>query len=99
MAPEIEGFDSDSWEKSLEECDNYRKENAFRLTSQNGDPLLTKNQNEIKSLLGNPSRHRLFNRNQKFFYYNLDCNNDQVLSIRFDALGRVKEVMVEKYTE
>ncbi|MFT6135241.1 MAG: hypothetical protein ACJAZM_001735 [Cyclobacteriaceae bacterium] len=94
MPPNIEGFDSDEWEQSLSSCDSYRMEQAENLIKQK-EALLTSNQNEITALLGNPSLHKLFNRNQKFFFYQLDCENTRRLAIRFDALGRVKEVQIE----
>ena len=91
--PAIEGFSSDKWENALTECDGYRISGADSIL-KNKEQLLLKNQNEIRELLGAPARHQLFSRNQKFFFYELDCKKTTELSIRFDALGRVKELQV-----
>ena len=52
------------------------------------------NQNEIISLLGSPTRQRLDKRNRKFFFYQLNCENTIELSIRFNAIGAAKEIMI-----
>ena len=81
------------WQKSIESCDDYRIIQAPQLIEQKAQ-LLTKNQNEIIKLLGSPNRHQLHNRNQKIFFYQLDCTNSRELYIRFDALGRAKEIQI-----
>ena len=96
FAPDIPGFDQKAWELSLEECSDYRTIKSKELLIGNESYLLTLNQNELKELLGLPDQHQLFNRNQKFFYYQLDCDATHQLAVRFDALGRVKEVTIEK---
>ena len=45
-------------------------------------------------LLGKPDLQQLAKRNQKFFYYQLNCQNSQELSIRFNAVGHAKEMML-----
>lgn len=63
------------------------------------------NQNEIVNILGKPDQNELYKRSQKFFIYNLtptDCVliNDvtprKYLSIRFNATGLAKEVIIYK---
>ncbi len=93
QTPEIDGFDQAKWTESLENCDGYRTEITALLLEKKSE-LISKNQNEVKALLGSAGRHELFERGQKFFYYQLDCDRTKELSIRFDAMGRVKELQV-----
>lgn len=95
-APKIEGFSGNTWNESLENCDDYRIAKSKEVLIGGNSQILTINQNELKELLGTPDQHQLFNRNQKFFFYNLDCDSTARLSVRFDALGRVKEVTIEQ---
>ena len=96
--PEIEGFDKTAWQSELS-CDTNRLVMVQLLISQQ-EKLLGEGQAEIKLLLGAPDEHELYNRNQKFFYYNLTpptgCEDGVFhrLSVKFDALDRVKEVMI-----
>ena len=98
-APEIEGFDADKWKQSLDNCDNYRLE-ASKLLLDQWEILKGETQNEIRELLGKETQHSLYLRNQKFFFYDLNCPNtsgkQQLLRIRFDALGHVREVLKEE---
>ena len=91
--PTVDGFDPVLWRTAIDECGTYRVE-AVRVLLDQKDQLLGLNQNEIAELLGPAARHELFSRNQKFFFYQLSCENEQELSIRFDALGRIKELQV-----
>ncbi len=91
--PEIEGFKTSGWKESLNNCDGYRMQSVNLIKGSEGD-LVGKNQNEIKKLLGGPSKHELYDRNQKFFNYYLDCDKTKELVIRFNALGRVQEIQV-----
>ena len=95
-APDIKGFDSEKWANDPQTCEGYRLKSAREiLENENStENLLGSNQNEVKALFGDPEKHQLFNRNQKFFFYELDCSNEKQLSIRFDALGRVKELQI-----
>lgn len=96
QAPVIEDFDKDAWIAEPENCSGYRLAVAeeIMVSKDKQNKLLTRNQNEIKNLFGEPDKHQLFNRNQKFFFYKLDCEQRKELSIRFDALGRVKELQI-----
>lgn len=94
--PEIDGFDADMWKSGEINCEDHRIKQAEVLVSQS-EKLLSEGEAEIKGLLGKPSEHELYNRNQKFFYYNLtdqDCPSAKRLSIKFDALDRAKEVRI-----
>ena len=95
-APKIDGFDQQQWFNSLTECNDYRMLISDSIFKGSQSPLLTLSQNELQELLGKPDQHQLFNRNQKFFYYSLNCDKTYQLAVRFDALGRVKEVNIEK---
>jgi hypothetical protein len=93
-APQLDGFDQEKWRESLQECDPYRATTGVNLIMENKDLILTKSQNEITQLLGNPDRQLLQKRNRKFFYYALDCDKQKELNIRFNALGLAREIMV-----
>ncbi len=98
----IEGFDNEAWQKPIETCDD-NKESLAQLLIMQQDKILGKGQAEIKELLGQPSEHELYRRNQKFFFYILTpadtCKNVMIqtkLSIKFDAIDRAKELMIEE---
>ncbi|MFY0686054.1 MAG: hypothetical protein JXQ90_02765 [Cyclobacteriaceae bacterium] len=91
---EIDGFDKELWSKSIQSCDGYRFEICEKIILPKKNEVLGLNQNEIKSLFGAPPRNELYERNQKFFFYPVDCEGKQSLSVRFDALGRCKEVAI-----
>lgn len=91
--PVIENFDKSKWVQSIENCDGYRDQAVDELLKQQ-DKLLGKNQNEMINLLGKPLKNELYNRNQKFLYYRLDCKDEKQLMIVFDALGRTNELRV-----
>lgn len=98
--PEIEGFDQKAWSTVITDCEQSKEPLATILLA-NEDKLIGEGQAEIKALLGKPAANELYVRNQKFLYYNLTagdtCTNvDKALrlSIRFDALDRVKEIRI-----
>jgi len=93
--PELEGFSTEEWDKATL-CSEERNKLAHKLEQQE-HKLLGKVQTDIEALLGVAPRHELSSRNEKFFYYPINKNCDkpaQSLLVRFDALGRVKEVLV-----
>lgn len=98
-APEVPGFNSDQWKASLETCDGYRLSSS-QLLLDNYEILKGASQNEIQLLLGRETQHSLYLRNQKFFFYDLNCTDapgkKEHLRIRFDALGHVREVLKEE---
>lgn len=97
--PEIDGFDKEEWLADFESCEDTKLALARTIIAHQ-ELILGEGQAEVKALLGQPSEHELYRRNQKFFYYNLTPTQDsceitgQRLSIRFDALDRVKELMI-----
>lgn len=64
--------------------------------------LLALDEMQVVELLGSPDRNELFKRNQKFYYYFLEpapeCDvhgeSPLKLSIRFNAMGLAKEVLI-----
>ncbi len=96
-APQIDGFDSQRWKSALTDCTDYRLQHVQLLLDEEGT-LKGEGQNQVQQLLGKPTRHELYNRNQKFFYYDLNCEGDTAmyqLRIRFDALGKLREMSQE----
>jgi len=66
---------------------------------ENEPALLSATQPDIEALLGVAPKHELHGRNEKFFFYPLkkdcpDSSENQSLFLRFDALGRTKEVLI-----
>lgn len=100
--PEIKDVDLKRWKDDRNGCNGHRTfmVEAFR-TQKN--KLLGLSEMEIVSLLGKPDENELYERNQKFYHYFFDpsasCAQPSTapreLSIRFNATGRAKEVMVE----
>ncbi len=98
----IDGFDKDAWVKDKDGCLGKRKD-LIDLVMDHKETLLGKDQDQIKSLLGLPDMHEIYRRAQRFYIYSLDpgpsCNNyiaDKTaanLTLRFNALGRVHEVV------
>ena len=95
--PKIEGFDQDKW-KSAKVCSDYKIE-AAELLVANELTLQGEIQKEIEEMLGKTQKHELGKRSEQFFFYpiTVDCGDsipNTSLSLRFDALGRVKEVQL-----
>ncbi|HET9052732.1 MAG TPA: hypothetical protein VFM90_01065 [Cyclobacteriaceae bacterium] len=101
--PKLEGVDLEHWRKDKNACGTYRTETMETLVAQK-EKLLALKETQIVSLIGRPDRNELYKRNQKFFYYYLkpapDCTHyngaaTTRLTIRFNAMGLAKEVLVE----
>ena len=100
------GFDTATWKNDEYGCKNDRATLAAELMTRKGE-LLGLNSNKIKSLLGKPDRIELCKRSQRFMVYFIEpgetCPNYQPkeftrnITIRFDALGRAKEVVLYNY--
>lgn len=95
-SPDIPGFDKEAW-LTASPCSKEKMDMA-ELIASNEELLLSYTQPEIEALLGSAPKHELFNRNEKFFYYPItkECEGtpDKSLFLRFDALGRAKEVII-----
>jgi hypothetical protein len=99
--PTFENLDIAQWKEDKAACGQVRLKSIEELTKQK-DKLKGLSQDDIVKLLGRPDQNELYKRNQKFFYYLLtpgkECGSDSVahrLSLRFNAMGFAKEVLVE----
>ncbi|QSE96659.1 hypothetical protein [Fulvivirga lutea] len=99
---DLPNVDEASWQSDSNGCNGNRFE---QLQSIQTDKDLIKglNQDEIIAVLGKPDQNELYKRNQKFFIYNItptNCPNKedesprQYLSIRFNATGLAKEIII-----
>jgi len=96
----LEGFDHQTWETDVMGCSGQRLSLIDDLMDRRNE-LTGLGQEEIKAILGKPDRHELHSRNKKAFVYYLadgpDCQSGQEnppkLVIRFDGLGRSKEII------
>ena len=101
----IDGFDKSTWVNDNDGCNGDRK-NQVELLIENKSTLLGKDQDQIKELLGKPDMHEIYRRSQRFYIYSIDpgisCKNfiaDKTaanLTLRYNALGRVHEVVYYK---
>lgn len=101
----IDGFDQETWLNDIDGCKGDRKA-IVELLEIHKDALLGKDQDQIKELLGKPDMHEIYKRSQQFFIYSIDpgssCSNyiaDKTaanLTLRYNALGRVHEVVYYK---
>lgn len=100
--PEITSLDLNQWKADRHGCKGYRQSTAEVLLQQK-EKLLGLSENQILKLLGKPDVAELYKRNQKFYYYTLTadstCNhsgvNAQIMALRFNATGLVKEITLE----
>jgi len=101
-APSFTDVDISKWREDKNGClgDRLRYLDSFTLQK---DKLKALSETDIIKLLGRPDRNELYKRNQKFYYYMLEpgieCGIDnqtpRKLSIRFNAMGLAKEVIIE----
>lgn len=100
--PELEGIDRQAWKNDRNGCNNKRLEMKDAVLKER-QKLLALDELQIIDLLGRPDRNELSKRNQKFYYYFLEPSDQcavhgdtpEKLSIRFNAMGLAKEVVVE----
>lgn len=99
--PSLSGLDMAQWQKDANGCTGYRAQHERALVAET-EALRGLSQMQIVELLGKPDQNELYKRNQKFFYYWLsgapDCSEKKVakrLSVRFNAMGYAKEVLIE----
>ena len=99
----LDGFNSAEWVADKNGCNNKRATLVEEVVKQK-EVLLGHGQNDIVSVLGKPNRHELYSRNKKAFVYfvaggSLCSQADSTQSklvIRFDGIGRTKEVIYYK---
>jgi hypothetical protein len=100
--PDLQNIDLNLWKEDKGGCKNLRSAELNDLNS-NLENLKALSEKDIIELLGRPDRNELYKRNQKFYYYDLEpgksCSDsikvNQQLVLRFNAMGRAKEVTVE----
>ena len=101
--PILEGFDRKVWQADRGGCDNLRITLTNEIISRKAE-LEGLNQNEITAVLGKADRHELYSRNKKAFVYFIEGGPDCLakkeipgkLVIRFDGIGRAKEIILYK---
>ncbi len=102
---DLAGFDKIAWQEDSGGCQLMRIKLIDDLIPH-FENIKGLNQDEVIKLLGKPDENELYKRNQKFFIYNIsphNCENEdskvprKYLSIRFNATGLAKEVII--YTE
>lgn len=99
--PDLSPIDLLQWKEDKGGCKNLRANFLPDLISQK-DELKGLSESDIIELLGRPDRNELYKRNQKFYYYDIEpgkpCDSvahNQQLILRFNAMGRAKEVEIE----
>ncbi len=99
--PKLDNIDLQKWKDDKWGCLKDRYKALPQLILQK-DKLKGLSTDDMVKLLGRPDKNELYKRNQKFFYYYLtpgeDCKIDttaQRLSLRFNAMGFAKEVLIE----
>ena len=101
--PELKDVDLTAWKADKNGCSGKRQESIEALRSQL-TLLQGLSEMEVIAMLGKPDQNELYKRNQKFYYYFLEagpaCINPVEkplrLSVRFNAVGLAKEVLVER---
>lgn len=99
----VESFDAESWKSDQNGCKEDRLK-LYQLLLNNQDDLLGLNNRQMIKLLGMPERNELYQRNQKFFIYDISpssvCRSEYeeeklFLFIRFNAVGLSQEIFVQ----
>jgi len=102
-APKLSGFNRETWTADRNGCNGVRKPLADTLAAQR-NVLLAQPESGIIEAIGKPDLVELYKRNQKFFHYFIAgapaCGDSTVttsrLLIRFNAMGRAKEILIEQ---
>lgn len=97
---EIDGFASDQWINDPMGCKSERN-NLIKNLMDHKAEISGLGQEEIIAVLGKPDKHELYSRNKKSFTYYLSMGpgcpnaleNPPKLVVRFDGLGRSKEII------
>jgi len=100
--PTIDGLNQEEWKEDKNGCLQKRASMISQLKEQK-NKLQGLSESQIIKLLGRPDHNELYKRNQKFFSYFLQngpaCAVDSLttikLVVRFNAMGRAKEIAVE----
>lgn len=102
-SPSLDGFSADEWKLDTKAC-NGKRSSMKNTLQQQKNKLLGLNEMDVVNLLGKPDENELYTRNQKFYHYYLEPAADcapskqteyvEKLTLRFNAMGLVKEVTV-----
>ena len=100
--PELKGINLDEWKSDPNGCHGIRMTMKDAIDSQK-EQLLRLDELQITETLGKPDEHELYKRNQKFYHYYISAgpackmseNRPIRLTIRFNAMGLAKEVILE----
>lgn len=100
--PVLEGLNQKEWKEDKNGCLQKRASMILQLKEQK-NKLQGLSESQVIELLGRPDHNELYKRNQKFFSYFLQngpaCAVDSIttmkLVVRFNAMGRAKEIAVE----
>jgi hypothetical protein len=106
QSKELTGFDTESWKSDVMGCNAKRLALIDALMERKAE-LTGLGQEEVVAILGKADMHELYSRNKKSFSYFLsngpDCDeaaeNPPKLVIRFDGLGRSKDIIYYKNQE
>jgi hypothetical protein len=101
--PTLENIDSKIWKGDRGACAGKRMVMLDAINNQK-NKLLSLREMQIVELLGRPDGNELYERNQKFYYYNISPSKTCVqtdslsiqLQIRFSAMGVAQEVVIKQ---
>ncbi|WP_026998325.1 hypothetical protein [Eisenibacter elegans] len=106
-APHLDNFDTKVWKADRYACQGQREALVSSLYQQR-ERLKGLNQAQIQLLLGKPDKQRLYERNQKFYYYYIksgahcqegyhtEAGLEQMLQLRISAVDMVIELSFPK---
>ena len=94
-----DNFDQEAWQSDPRGCKGVRAQVMERFFP-NKSALIGLSENEVLALMGKPDRQQLYQRNQKFYFYNLDkgplCGDSSHVAneiyLRMSATFQVTEV-------
>ena len=94
-------IDTGLWQSDAHGCNGNRIE-VTAAHPEIATDLIGKSEETILEWLGKPDKNELYKRNQKFFIYSLEpdeqctnsAQNGKYLQIRFSATNRAQEVMI-----
>ena len=98
---QLNNFDTRSWKSDPNGC-NQKRSQWVPVILEQKDKVLALSETAVIDLLGKPDQIELYKRNQKLYHYQISpgapCNSkDSVeteLQVRFNAMGRAKEIYV-----
>lgn len=102
VSPTFEGIDLSQWKEDKFGCKGVRLAARDQFVQQQ-EKLKGLTEAEIIALLGRPDHNELYKRNQKFYHYFIasqeKCPETKSatlkMTLRFNAMGRAKEVAFE----